>query len=73
MSMKDLMDVIPSPEKHVIDVVGVLTLGGVFAEILPHIAALLTIIWTALRIYETPTIQKLFNKEKRDDERTESD
>ena len=71
MSMKEVMDVIPSPEKHVLDVVGVLTLGGVFAEVLPHVAAILTIIWTGLRIYETSTVQKLLGKD--DGETTKSD
>jgi hypothetical protein len=29
---------------------------------LPEIAALFTIVWTGIRIYETDTIQKIFGK-----------
>ena len=43
--------------KHVVDGVSVLTVIGTLANILPAIAALFTIIWTALRIYETDTVQ----------------
>lgn len=43
-----------------------LSLGTVLATIagfLPAIAALFTIVWTGLRIYESPTIQKWLNRE----------
>jgi len=40
-----------------------LTVIGTLAEFLPPLAALFTIIWTAIRIYETKTIQGLFKKE----------
>lgn len=30
---------------------------------LPHIAALLTVIWTMIRIYEARTVQRLLGKE----------
>jgi len=32
------------------------------ADMLPSIAALFTIIWTSIRIYETDTVQKLLGK-----------
>lgn len=41
------------------DGVGVVTTAGVVVEILPAITAVLTIIWFAIRIYETKTVQKL--------------
>ena len=44
-----------------------LSLGTVLATIagfLPAIAAIFTIVWTGLRIYESPTIQKWINREK---------
>lgn len=62
MNVKDVMDVIPSPEKHVLDVMGVFALMGVFADFLPSLVLLLTGVWTALRIYETDTVQKLLGK-----------
>ena len=43
--------------KHVVDGISVVTVIGTLANILPAIAALFTIIWTALRIYETKTVQ----------------
>jgi len=44
--------------KHAIDAVSVLTVLGTLMEALPAIAALFTIIWTAIRIWETKTVQK---------------
>jgi hypothetical protein len=35
---------------------------------LPSIAALFTIVWTGIRIYETDTVQRLLGKEKQDAE-----
>ena len=50
--------------KHVIDGVSVATAVGTLMQILPSIAALFTIVWTAIRIYETKTVQKLLGKNK---------
>jgi hypothetical protein len=44
--------------KHAIDAVSVLIVLGTLMEALPAIAALFTIIWTAIRIWETKTVQK---------------
>ena len=52
------------PTKHVIDGVSVATAIGTIMQILPAIAALFTIVWTAIRIYETKTVQKLLGKHK---------
>jgi hypothetical protein len=35
---------------------------GTLAQLLPAVAAVFTIIWTAIRIYETKTVQKLLGK-----------
>lgn len=43
--------------KHIVDGVSVVTVIGTLANVLPAIAALFTIIWTAIRIYETKTVQ----------------
>lgn len=48
--------------KHVGDAVSVITVVGTLAQILPSIAAIFTIIWSAIRIYETDTVQKLLGK-----------
>jgi hypothetical protein len=50
--------------KHAIDAVSVLTVLGTLMEVLPAIAALFTIIWTAIRIWETKTVQNLISKIK---------
>lgn len=48
--------------KHVGDALSVGTVLGTIAGYLPAIAALVTIVWTGIRIYETTTVQKLLKK-----------
>jgi hypothetical protein len=50
--------------KTTVDAISIVTVVGTLAEVLPAVAALFTIIWTALRIFETDTIQKLLGKDK---------
>lgn len=50
--------------KHAVDALSVITVIGTLMETLPAIAALFTIIWTAIRIWETKTVQKLIGKFK---------
>jgi hypothetical protein len=54
--------------KHIVDALSVATVVGTLMEMLPAIAALFTIVWTAIRIYETDTVQNLFGKEKQNEE-----
>lgn len=45
--------------KHVIDTISV---SAAFATVfgwLPHIAALLSVVWSLIRIYETKTVQRI--------------
>jgi hypothetical protein len=49
--------------KHIGDAVSIVTVVGTLAQVLPSIAAIFTIVWTSIRIYETDTIQKLLGKE----------
>lgn len=44
------------------DAVSIATVVGTLAEVLPAIAALLTIIWTGFRIYELDTVQRWLGK-----------
>ena len=44
------------------DAVSIVTVVGTLAEVLPAIAALLTIIWTGFRIYELDTVQRWLGK-----------
>lgn len=43
--------------KQVLDVLSVATVIGAIVDILPSVAALFTILWTGLRIWETDTVR----------------
>ena len=53
--------------KQVVDAVSVFTVVGTLGELLPPMAALFTLVWTAIRIYETKTVQRLLGKDSPDD------
>ncbi len=48
--------------KHAVDALSILTVVGTLVEMLPSIAAVFTIIWTGIRIWETETIQNLLGR-----------
>ena len=48
--------------KHAVDALSVVTVVGTLVNMLPSIAAVFTIVWTAIRIYETDTVQGWFGK-----------
>ena len=48
--------------KHLGDALSVGTVIATIAGWLPAIAALVTIVWTGIRIFETQTVQKLLKK-----------
>jgi hypothetical protein len=50
--------------KHLIDALSIATVVGTLVEMLPSMAALFTIIWTAIRIWETDTVKKLTGRYK---------
>ena len=50
--------------KHIIDGASVVTVLGTLAQVLPPLAALFTIVWTCIRIFETKTVQRLLAKKK---------
>ena len=56
------LDALSEPAKHVGDAVSVGVTIATIAQWLPAVAALLTIVWTAIRIYETRTMQRLLGK-----------
>ena len=49
--------------KHVVDALSIATVLGTLVEFLPSIAALFTIIWTGIRIWETDTVKSFFGRE----------
>jgi hypothetical protein len=50
--------------KHVVDAASMLTVLGTLVNFLPAVAAVFTIVWTLIRIWETETVQKLFRKKE---------
>lgn len=48
--------------KHIVDGLSVATVLGALTAWLPPIAALFTIVWTAIRIWETKTVQNLLGR-----------
>jgi len=53
--------------KQAVDAVSVLTVVGTIGDLLPPMAALFTLVWTGIRIYETKTVQGLLGKTPPDD------
>ena len=53
--------------KQVIDGVSIVTMLGTLGSILPPIAALFTIVWTGIRIWETDTVQGLAGRKRKRD------
>tara|TARA_Y100000766_G_C18630202_1_gene470359 strand:- start:43 stop:216 length:174 start_codon:yes stop_codon:yes gene_type:complete len=45
--------------KEVVDTISVATGVGALAGLLPAVAALFTIVWTGIRIWETDTVKNL--------------
>ena len=58
------MEHLTDATKHLIDTASIATAVGTLMQLLPAIAALFTIVWTSIRIYETKTVQKLLGKYK---------
>jgi hypothetical protein len=50
--------------KNVVDALSIMTVVGTLVEMLPSVAAIFTIVWTAIRIWETETVQNLFGRTK---------
>jgi hypothetical protein len=54
--------------KAALDGLSVVTVVGTLVDMLPSFAALFTIIWTSIRIWETDTIQKLLGRKDAEQE-----
>lgn len=50
--------------KHVIDWTSIGIVLGSLVQVLPSIAAALSIVWTLIRIYETKTVQRWLGRGK---------
>ena len=53
--------------KPLVDAVAVTTTASALFGWLPPIVAILTLFWTAIRIYETDTVQRFVEKYNRED------
>jgi hypothetical protein len=48
--------------KNVVDALSIMTVVGTLVEMLPSVAAIFTIMWTGIRIWETETVQNLLGR-----------
>lgn len=60
--MKDPFNHMDEGIKHIVDGLSLVTVLGTLVDMLPSIAAVFTIVWTAIRIYETKTVQNWLGK-----------
>ena len=60
--MRDVFRDLSDNSKHLLDLASIATVLGTLADMLPSIAALFTIVWTSIRIYETDTVQRLLGR-----------
>lgn len=58
-----IMNHVSEGTKATADVLSVTTAVATIAGLLPAVAALLTIVWTGIRIYETRTVQRLLGRD----------
>lgn len=59
--------------KHLGDGTAIGVLLATWAQVLPHVASLLTVVWMAIRIYETDTVQGLIGRRRQKEESNEQD
>jgi len=50
--------------KQVLDGISFFTVVGSLLEMIPAISAVLSIVWVSIRIWETKTVQNIFNRKK---------
>jgi len=50
--------------KLILDGLSVVTVIGTLVDMLPSVAAIFTIIWTGIRIWETDTVQRMLGRKK---------
>lgn len=56
--------------KQAVDAASMVTVVGTLMNVLPAIAAVFSIVWSVIRIYETKTVQKWVQNAKRKQETT---
>lgn len=66
--IKELLDKLDAVNEHTKSVIDWTSIGVAFGsllQILPSIAAALSVVWTLIRIYETKTVQNFIKKWKK--------
>jgi hypothetical protein len=66
--IKELLDKLDAVNEHTKSIIDWTSIGVAFGsllQILPSIAAALSILWTIIRIYETKTVQNFIKKWKK--------
>ena len=58
------IDHLSDDAKHLGDLASVSVTLATLAQWLPAITALMTLVWTLIRIWETPTVQRLFGRDR---------
>ena len=53
--------------KSIGDVLSIVTVVGTLIEMLPSVAAIFTIVWTGIRIWETETVQRMLGRKGKGD------
>ena len=60
--------------KHILDFASIFTAVGTVMQWLPYLAAIFTIVWTGIRIYETETVQTVLkNRQAKKDKKAIND
>jgi hypothetical protein len=62
MSITSIFNDLTPLDRTTLDILSIGTVVATMANILPAFAAILTIIWTGIRIYETATVQSILGK-----------
>lgn len=60
--MNDAWGHVPAAVKGLIDLAAITAWLGALLSLLPHISTILTVIWMAIRIYESDTVQRLLGR-----------
>jgi chromate transport protein ChrA len=62
---------LPEQAKIVGDVLSISTISATLMSILPPVAAILTILWSLIRIYESETVKRMLGIERKERTRAE--
>ena len=62
--MKNVFQILPDGIKHALDFASIVALLGTLVKVLPAIATMLTIVWTLIRIWQEPWVQRLVSRRR---------